>query len=591
MNDRLLTVYEKLEEFEFKKENSYYYDDDSDPNRVLAKVKGKDEYEKKLRELKQQKRLKKVYNVFRKNLKDRILSYETTRYARYFDYDLMERHPIIGGALNILMEESTTLDENGQMLNIYSKNERVKKELTKLFYNNLKIHTSLPMWTKTMVKYGDAFLYLKLDDTKGVVGAEILPTIEVERVEWENESARFDSILNSQRDNEYFYGDVFFRWVASREAEIPALQVAHFRLLEDDKTYPYGTSSLDKARMIWQNLILVEDAMRMTRLIRGMDRKIFYLYVGNTESGEAQKQMIQNLMEGHQSVKHVDPKTGQLDKVYNVMQHDQDYIIPVTGKDDATKIESLAGASNIDQIADIEYDLNQLFAALGIPKPFLTYEESSGEGKNLAMQDIRFARKINRIQQAVLMELNKIAIRHLILIGQSEFIDDFELSLNNPSIQSKQQQIDLLERQSGLMASLYREADDNGISTLSYSEAMKKVFNYSDEKIKEILYQQYFEREVFTEFQRAPDSIQSNYFKDLIEKFPVLDKEVQTGDGDEEGGLGGGGGFGGGGDMDMDMDLDGGDEGEFDEGSDDLDLDIDTGGEESVDDGGEDIEI
>ncbi len=43
--------------------------------------------------------------------------------------------------------------------------------------------------------------------------------------------------------------------------------------------------------------------------------------------------------------------------------------------------------------------------------------EVVGDGKNLALQDIRFARTINRIQKSMLAELNKIAIVHLFLLG------------------------------------------------------------------------------------------------------------------------------------------------------------------------------
>ena len=38
-------------------------------------------------------------------------------------------------------------------------------------------------------------------------------------------------------------------------------QIAHFRLLGDDRRLPYGTSVLEKARRIWKQLILSEDSM------------------------------------------------------------------------------------------------------------------------------------------------------------------------------------------------------------------------------------------------------------------------------------------------------------------------------------------
>ncbi|NIP32043.1 MAG: hypothetical protein GTO02_21740, partial [Candidatus Dadabacteria bacterium] len=81
---------------------------------------------------------------------------------------------------------------------------------------------------------------------------------------------------------------------------------------------------------------------------------------------------------------------------------------------------------------DIEYLQRKLFTALRVPKTFLGFEEAIGEGKNLALQDIRFARTINRIQQSMIQELNKIAIIHLYILGFEEELDNFTLTLNNP---------------------------------------------------------------------------------------------------------------------------------------------------------------
>ena len=47
----------------------------------------------------------------------------------------------------------------------------------------------------------------------------------------------------------------------------------------------------------------------------------------------------------------------------------------------------------------------------------LNFEQEKGEGKNLSLLDVRFTRTVNRIQQALLMELNKIAIIHLYLFN------------------------------------------------------------------------------------------------------------------------------------------------------------------------------
>jgi hypothetical protein len=55
--------------------------------------------------------------------------------------------------------------------------------LADLFNNKLDISTNLPMWTRNTCKFGDNFVYLKLDPEKGIVGCQQLPNIQIERLE------------------------------------------------------------------------------------------------------------------------------------------------------------------------------------------------------------------------------------------------------------------------------------------------------------------------------------------------------------------------------------------------------------------------
>ena len=95
----------------------------------------------------------------------------------------MEYTPEISAALDIYSEESTTPDEDGYILQIYSESKRIKSVLADLFNNRLDINTNLPMWTRNTCKYGDNFVYLKLDPEKGIMGAQQLPNIEITRQE------------------------------------------------------------------------------------------------------------------------------------------------------------------------------------------------------------------------------------------------------------------------------------------------------------------------------------------------------------------------------------------------------------------------
>ena len=49
---------------------------------------------------------------------------------------------------------------------------------------------------------------------------------------------------------------------------------------------------------------------------------------------------------------------------------------------------------------------------------------------------------VNQIQQAFLMELNKVVMIHLYLLGFDDELTNFSLTMNNPSTQAEQLEIE-----------------------------------------------------------------------------------------------------------------------------------------------------
>lgn len=152
-------------------------------NDVLLKTDSRADFERAKLQAQQNKYLAQMWKKVESGLFQQSINYETTRIGSYSDFEAMEFYPIIAAALDIMAEESTTLSDKGKVLNVYSDSSRVKGILEDLFFNRLDIHTSLPMWTRNTCKYGDNFVFLKLDPEKGVVGCLQLPNIEVERIE------------------------------------------------------------------------------------------------------------------------------------------------------------------------------------------------------------------------------------------------------------------------------------------------------------------------------------------------------------------------------------------------------------------------
>jgi len=353
------------------------------------------------------------------------------------------------------------------------------------------------MWTRNTCKYGDNFVYLKLDSEKGIMGCQQLPNIEIERLE---RGMKIKPSHNTTEDAK----SLKFVWKV-KDMEMNTWEVAHFRLLGDDRKLPYGTSMLEKARRTWKQLLLSEDAMLVYRTSRAPERRVFKVYVGNMDDKDVEP-YIQRIANKFKRDQVVDSKTGNVDLRMNQMAVDQDYFIPVRDPAQTSPIETLAGAQNLSEIADIEYIQKKLLTALRVPKAFLGFEEVVGDGKNLALQDIRFARTINRIQKSMIQELNKIAIIHLFILGFEDELTNFTLGLTNPSTQA-----DLLKIESWKeKILLYKDAvsdPGNGIQAVSTTWAKKHILGFSDEEIKLDIQQQRIEKAVGAELQKTPEVI------------------------------------------------------------------------------------
>jgi hypothetical protein len=475
----------------------------------LLKTADKNEYEKEKLEAQQTMYVGKQWQRVETNLYQQAVYYEPTRMASYYDYESMEYTPEISAALDIYAEESTTPDQDGLILRVYSESKRIKQVLTDLFTNKLDINTNLPMWTRNTCKFGDNFIYLKLDPENGVVGCQQLPNIQIERLE---KGMRFQPDKYSQ---EMENDALKFVW-KEKNMEFNTWEVAHFRILGDDRKLPYGTSMLEKARRIWKQLLLSEDAMLVYRVSRAPERRVFKIFVGNMDDKDvdAYVQKVANKFKRDQIA---DPQTGNVDLRYNQLAVDQDYFIPVRDAAAGNPIDTLPAGQNLAEIADIEYIQKKLVTALRIPKAYLGFEEAVGDGKNLSLLDIRFARTINRIQKSMIAELNKIAIIHLFLLGFEDELTNFTLSLNNPSKQGELLSIEIWKEKITLYKDAVAEVA-NSLAPTSASWAKKHILGFSDEEIRLDIQQQRIERAVYGELAKTPEVITKTGIFDNIDQ-------------------------------------------------------------------------
>lgn len=386
------------------------------------------------------------------------------RLMRYQDFNEMEYTPELARGMDIYADESVASDEKGRVLHIFSSNPKIKELLEDLFYNTLNVEFNLRSWTRSLVKYGDFFLYNDVSPEYGVVNAFPIPVNEVEREE------------NYDREDPFA---VRFRWVSLANRILENWEVTHFRLLGNDLFLPYGSSVIEPARRIWRQLILIEDAMLVYRVVRAPERRVFYIDVGNTPADEVPG-YVEEQKKQLRSQQVVDRTTGRVDLRYNPLSVDEDYFIAVRGSDSGTKIETLKGGENAAAVEDVQYIQKKLFAALGIPRAYLGYDELLSSKATLAQEDIRFSRSISVIQKTITAELNKLAIIHLYSHGyEGEELQDFILRLSNPSTVAQQQKLELIRTRAEIAGSF-----PEGIVDKQWIR--KEVLSFTDEHIDEI---------------------------------------------------------------------------------------------------------
>ena len=546
--------------------NSY---DMSGANSILYKTTDKDDYERTKLELQQNAYLKERWLKANIDLSVSAFAGLTNIKLMYRDADLMDSFPEIGAALDIVAEESVLPGDKGQIVNVYSKSDRIKAILEDLFVNRLNLQVTAPMIIRGMCKYGNQFMMLDIDNKLGVKGWRQLPVFNVERLEngIQNPygSGQSLAVNNKEYDSDDF--STKFVWVDENNSQVPFRdwQIAHFRLLTNSMCLPYGTSYLNAARRHWRMLSLMEDMMLIYRLERSIERRVYKIYVGAIDDADVQA-YVEQIANNFKRTPIIDPMTGQVDLRKNILSVDQDIFIPVRDQNAPTPIDTLSAAQNLTAMDDIKFVQNKVLTALRIPKSFLNFEENAGDGKNLALMDIRFTRVINRIQQAFLMELTKLASIHLYLLGFDDDLTNFNLTMNNPSTQAEQLEIDNLQKKISAVRDAVSDPG-NGLPVMSQSRALKQIMKWSDKEIKENLEEIRLEKGIAAELEKTTQIIKRTGIFDIVDRMygePGAQYQEEGQQGGPEGGMGGGmpGGGGGGsfgGDLDS-LGMPGGDE-------------------------------
>ena len=424
-------------------------------------------------------RFSRLYMYNNANVYNPNLNYQTLRVQLYADYEAMDTDPIIASALDIVSDEATIKNDQGEVISIKSSDENIQRVLYNLFYDVLNVEFNLWSWTRNMLKYGDFFLKLEIAEKFGVYN--VLPYTVYHMIRHEGTDPENPSEVHFQLEPDGITAasDPNYRRNPNRkDIVLENYEVAHFRLISDVSYLPYGRSYLEPARKIFKQVNLMEDAMLIHRIMRAPEKRMFYINVGSIPPNEVE-QFMQKTINQMKKTPYIDPQTGNYNLKFNMQNMMEDFYLPVRGGDTSTRIETTKGL-DYDGTTDVQYLQAKLFAALKIPKAYFGYEGDLQGKATLAAEDIRFARTVERIQKIMESELTKIALVHLYTQGfTGESLTNFEIKLSTASIIFDQEKVALLKEKVDLAAQM----KDSKMFSSDY--IYENIFDMSEDKYME----------------------------------------------------------------------------------------------------------
>jgi len=218
----------------------------------------------------------------------------------------------------------------------------------------------------------------------------------------------------------YLFSDmanVFTSTRTSRLIEINKDAIAYSDSGLYDSNTGFALSYLWKMIVPYNNMRMMEEALLVYRVVRSPERRVFYINVGNLSKPKAES-YIKELMAKFKNKMVYDARTGTIVDRKNIMSMAEDYWLPRRDDGKGTEIQSLAGASNLGTIDDVELFRKKFLESSNIPYGRFKDETSSfvfGRSVEVSRDEYRFKKFLDRIRKRFILVLEDLLKTQLLL--------------------------------------------------------------------------------------------------------------------------------------------------------------------------------
>jgi hypothetical protein len=432
--------------------------------------------------------------------------YLNRQYANEVDkikeYRSMADMPEIADVIEDATNESTQKDDNGNVLRLkikdtaLAKNENIvsaiEDEFEELFFTRININEEI--WDLIRTYFIDGRCYYeriinKANKSNGILNIKKLPS---ETMDWD-----YDPRTGQVK--------VFYQYLSPKATKPKTIEDAekdplvvmfypeqigfvNYGIYGRNRKDIYGY--LEKAKVPYNQLKLLETSVVIYRIIRAPERLVFKIDTGNMPKDKALK-FVEKIKTKFTKKQTYDPSTGKLTQDPQILSMLENFFLPQSADGRGSDIDTVGGnAAGFAELDDIYYFARKLYRALKYPQSRVTATQEKREadilfgGQNvgeISRDEIKWAKFLEKQQNRFCEEMLDLFLLHLEFKGLKKEYEltrkSFSVHMNPPNHYKYQMEQNFIQSQFDNYNSLSGEE-------FSMSFRMRKYLGWDDDEIK-----------------------------------------------------------------------------------------------------------
>ncbi len=382
-------------------------------------------------------------------------------------YRMMSNNEVVSNCLEDITDNFLNHDNDGNFIRLIFNNNRLSPEERKFLEDKFRLFMLLFNFDLNIYQYlmtylieGELCFELVVNPDRldyGIIGLKFIPNEKYGFLKANNQlvgiiydSSKDESQVYSNLDSGAIFskialpGNLYSIYKGSRSLEenkVPFL----FEQLFYVNTGNYSSDKmfvlpiLEKIRVAFIRLNLIEDALIIYRITRSPERFLFNIACGDMPRAKAEQMLLQ-IMQRFQTRKGASfPKdgAGQIFNKYDTLSALESFFFLKPEGSEGTTVQSFGKQATFGEIDDIEYFLKKIYVGLSVPYRMKEPNVEIKRNTNLISYDeFKFAKMIIRIQNTFAEAIKRTFITHLKLTGLYNKLTltpfDFTIRFNQP---------------------------------------------------------------------------------------------------------------------------------------------------------------